>query len=1686
MNDKSGTTFCFGGGPNDQVGAHIRLPRDTRQITLVWMNGKITCGGGGCEVSPWASRQGAISPWMIQGKANKYQNQLYPTVAPVRGSYQDIKKYQPGTSWAQLGHPTEPYKAPALGRSFKVWARAATASVNGPKSVDFRDEEKKYAAGDYSIIHGENYFNYADSDNGGLVCIKAIACHVQPIHTTTPAPVVPTTTTTTTLVVVEKGKCHIWLVIVPLLILCCGVATIVLTNVLLLGEEDEKQAMRGVTTTTNESVVVHDWNQQGEALGESGKVLTDQDGNKITKNSFRESKESVAARESLAKRRKKAKKLESMDAAGTTAEQEDTDTAGASSLDARRNKKKMKDAESGLTTAATSPGSEAESDPLEPGSKPKKKKPKKKVDKAPLLAPDEERAAAGLVNKLGISKMYARKLVAHQLGEHPDLGKPPLPGAKDKKMLQKAGIDPEKESGMEELRKLATASQQGGKRDVGADGNLGGGAGRRGGDKATGSELDDARKKRGGLGVSTDLTLSTGSDSESGKKSKAGKKKAAKKKSKPAPGAARDSGNEKTEKAKKKKKGLAAESDTGAAADSTDPESANKLGALGGKTKKTGLAAASRFAADSETSDPERAELQGLLSKDKKKAQGLGAERLAFGESGSEASEKPKRGDTKSSRRPKAQKLTAEQALSLQADRIATEKALRKAGMDKNVAKKLAKAAANTDIEAEAKLNDLQKKALRDAKFGDCQTLGNLRMKINKKERKKELLAERNPGVQAEQIEAERALRRAGVGRAYAKKLARHVTDRGVDSEAAPPPPPPELDREKLRALGFGASESAKQMRAKLAAVAKEQELETKKRLEAKREAVPTETVDVKKAAEAHRRKREKGLKTVKTITAIPEKAEVEKVLLKAGLGKSHARKLARRLGDPDLETVRLDKMTELEAKALAELGFGDKEVSAETMRGWVNAACKARKHKEKMKKQKKLKTQKSPKKLEFGDAERALMNAGIKEAEAKKLAEVIADPDLEAEKALPASTDLTTQKILDTLGFGAGEKATDMRDWVAAQTASEKRLKAGALEAMTISENVTEKALLSAGFSKKTAKKLAQQCANADLDTEAALDVDANAKDLQLLQKMGLFGDTETVGNMRMFLHQKLEQKYGTDEHGNLNTDIWDRPITAGMTEEAFLAQGFSKKTAKKLGERLANGAELNTEELQKMEMNGRELEILTDLCGDCILEVESGKNVELAGHLEGFVRRKKAEKENVIALDLSAAALPSLDVGNAESILVAKGFELGKAKKVAKALVNGDEAVNLEAGTGLTKDAKELLSAMGAAAGEDADGMLHLSASALEQIKDMLADEIEDDPDRWRNEEAEMSKLFDKLDDDGGQAVAGVEEKAPTDEEILKDLGVDLPDEPGDLRPQEARQKGLLESVCCCCPCCFEDEADSVAGTLAAAKTKDAKRLDESQQPLLGVVAKAGDAPSSAPTTVFIDLAAGSRQDADARAESFAGTMRGEAERALLAAGFSPAHAQTLSTNMTSPPALQAPEAEVVEKANAVLEDEQRSQAEAAGLTGVVTLADLAEQLLEKQPQHFQKTLLIGTDADPRGAAASSCLGTLLSEQSLMNLSSSGLMWLRSSTSSSGGGHLSSRGQKPGPATERGGTPLTEAETGALEQEVLQKGPPRRLGLLESVAARRAIARATARAREGSGSDGSSAEGQKKKKKK
>lgn len=320
-------------------------------------------------------------------------------------------------------------------------------------------------------------------------------------------------------------------------------------------------------------------------------------------------------------------------------------------------------------------------------------------------------------------------------------------------------------------------------------------------------------------------------------------------------------------------------------------------------------------------------------------------------------------------------------------------------------------------------------------------------------------------------------------------------------------------------------------------------------------------------------------------------------------------------------------------------------------------------------------------------------------------------------------------------------------------------------------------------------------------------------------------------------------------------------------------------------------------------------------------------------------------------------------------------------------------------------------------------------------------------------------MAQIFNNLDDVD-------DHKAPTDDEILKDLGVDLPDEEGDLRPGDgSKERGFLQICCACCPCCAEDEDEGVA--------VPPKKAAEPQHPLqLAAAAEVSDADARPGTEVVeIDAAARSRSgrmdsaaqsQKAAAAEAFVETMRGEAERALVAVGFTPANSKALSAKMTAAPALGASETEVERLRSEALPEDDRKTAEAAGLTDVATIGDLTEQLVLKRPELFRESLLGKPPSGPSTttgsapSAAASYLPTLLSESAMSQLTSGGLRWLSSTPDS---GVSSTASKAPG-------------DVAALEKEVQEKvvlgatvptgdgqAPSRRLGLLESVTLRRAI---------------------------
>eukprot|EP00392_Amoebophrya_sp_AT5.2_P012630 g12737.t1 len=208
MADESKTTFCFGGGQDDQVAALFSLPQEAKQITLVHKAGAIAIGNlvhddSSPELDNWASwpqHQGRITPWIVAGKADTRGQEDTPTskrrdgVAPLRVSYERMKDgkiqnfdYKPVKEWGDelesWGEQKKITSTPDL-HTMPVRVRAQ----GGPqaKSIDFRDGPlSSFPAGDYSVVIGENYWSNSE-DNQGVTCVQAIAC-VADVTERTPA-----------------------------------------------------------------------------------------------------------------------------------------------------------------------------------------------------------------------------------------------------------------------------------------------------------------------------------------------------------------------------------------------------------------------------------------------------------------------------------------------------------------------------------------------------------------------------------------------------------------------------------------------------------------------------------------------------------------------------------------------------------------------------------------------------------------------------------------------------------------------------------------------------------------------------------------------------------------------------------------------------------------------------------------------------------------------------------------------------------------------------------------------------------------------------------------------------------------------------------------------------------------------------------------------------------------------------------------------------------------------------------------------------------------------------------------------------------------------------------------------------------------------------------------------------------
>ncbi|CAD7934852.1 unnamed protein product [Amoebophrya sp. A120] len=662
-----------------------------------------------------------------------------------------------------------------------------------------------------------------------------------------------------------------------------------------------------------------------------------------------------------------------------------------------------------------------------------------------------------------------------------------------------------------------------------------------------------------------------------------------------------------------------------------------------------------------------------------------------------------------------------------------------------------------------------------------------------------------------ERTDAERLLRKAGISAKYAKKLARKLADadtRGSENITSEKEfdQLPELEKEALLQFGFGPTERVATMRQNLVQLKKKH-----KRGEHIMGAPPPGVPVAPRASAAEAASQlfpgagrapavpepavpRQHIPPLPKVVLLPSKKEVEALLVdKVGLSDTYAKRLARKLQDPDVARILPPRET-ADRRALESYGFwqttrkqpvqGERTTetkkqkdnsssvllqksgggSADQLRLWLNRMAKLRANKTKPKipkvedeeetggsstaADKKSKRHKKP--LELDDTVAAFVNAGISRKAAQKLAKTIVNAD-QSEGSLLAkalknalimqeftaggaratsptrnetSTSTTqgdpagkdggapgeeevenaaeqeqTVKLLSTLGFDKDTTTVaDAMSWVREQVRGGHRERNFA--ARTLPENTAENALLTTGMSAALAGKLAKHCADAGMHKDADLTAgtDVASADLQLLKQMGLFGETETVGNLRCFLHQKLEQKYGVNEEtGELlveTTDMQDSvppPLDLGNAEEAFVAQGFSKAASQKLAKTAVEhgnktiqstetftGARPSTSpadaELRNYDGFGEnDLALLSTMLG---VEATGGQVLDVRAPTEaavvvaGFAKRHVAMKAQV-SLDLSTAVKPlEVELGNAEQILVIQGFAPALAKRVAKAV--------------------------------------------------------------------------------------------------------------------------------------------------------------------------------------------------------------------------------------------------------------------------------------------------------------------------------------------------------------------------------------------------------------------------------
>ncbi|CAD7936178.1 unnamed protein product [Amoebophrya sp. A120] len=1058
-----------------------------------------------------------------------------------------------------------------------------------------------------------------------------------------------------------------------------------------------------------------------------------------------------------------------------------------------------------------------------------------------------------------------------------------------------------------------------------------------------GGRKKDSKKAQ--LGKESDLD--TGSDRDSGQRatkaslkgSKVNKRSKKLDKEQTLAAASSDEGKERAEKLGLQEAtagGRALPVDAAALAAEADEESENALAGTRAKRSKKDsqrLSREAKLSAERSSEPGEKASGTGLKSGKKQKKKDLGGDGDVSTERDSEPGETATQLSLRGSKKEKKKKLDAGADLSAEAEpelgETAGKSELR--GSKKDKKKKLS---ATADLSGES-----------DRAAGE--TAESSSLQTGKKSKRRSLGADKQLATTVERTDAERTLRKAGIDKGYAKKLAVALADPNLDTDLLPAPPPG-VNAKKLEELGFGQGETVANMRVRVRETKKKLKLEKERQLALAREAGPTEHAVVgPDGATTVKVEKKQKLRAEQVVTATPERAEVESLLLQAGIGKKYAKKLARKLDDPDLDALPLPQ-DEKDLTVLDSLGFtGDKESGLTQMRGWVNAQAAAKRMKKKLPKD--LGTSMQTK-LEYGAAEKALLKAGLDTQNAKKIAEKITtSPELHAEENLANVADEKTLKLLATLGFDASETVGQTANWVQAQVREQKRQET-ALTAMTLERGIAEQALLSTGMTAKYAKKVAKQIANADLTAEEALEEADNEKDLQIMRHLGLFGDTETVGTMRGLLHQKLEAKYGVDESGNLKLSA-DVAIDFGTSEEAFAQAGFSLQTAKKLAKKVVE-KELEQIEVLKQDMNAKELELMETLYGGF------GGATELNEQMEGFVKRQVAMKQKRVSLDLSTMRVADVDFGNAEEILVLQGFQPVLAKKVARKIVNksvGSEVQHLT--EDFTAEEKQALADLGVAP----DG--NLTNEALEELKDKIEDELDANPAQY----APSARKSSRKSKEKGVEIDAEENK----QRKSKAQVVVPPEEPRKMGqrpqggPQKAEKPSAFMQMCCCCllpPEQEEEDPYNAVDSSRARKSKKKARKEpanyedqpEDAVPLLLEVEKTDEKTSAqaeddfdyGPTAQLPSLTAQGVDDGISQV-----VMQAEAEQALVAVGFQLHQAKKLATKM----------ADKAGNADEQLDEEARAAAANGGLltAETMTMGGLTSKLMAVQSQCFIQSL-------------------------------------------------------------------------------------------------------------------------------